>query len=250
LPDNEDPRLIEARIALMQAETQKYRMEAWAAEEQARLTSHEARQKLAHAISAEYGATSMRIQTEATERQEKLALASNHHHHVYEFLGGVNDDTVDQCLAQLAIWDRLEPTCDMKVVIHSPGGGVLAGLHLFDEIDRYSLRGGGHHKTTGEVRGWAASMGGILLQAFDERVIGKNATLMIHEVSSWAQGKVGDIEDELTFLKQLSRQVAEKFVERSDGKITLEDFETKWHRREWYLNSAETIALGFADRIG
>lgn len=77
---------------------------------------------------------------------------------------------------------------------------------------------------------------------------------MIHEVSSFAQGKIGDIEDEVEFLKAISKRVATKFIERSGGKggMTLEKFESNegWERREWYLDSAQTLAYGFADRIG
>jgi ATP-dependent protease ClpP protease subunit len=219
---------------------------------------HEARKAAAHALSAELGAESMRVQTEATLRTEKLALASNHYHHVYDFVESVTADSVETCLAQLAIWDRLDPTCDMHIVMDSPGGSVIDGLHLFDAILAYSKRPWdtddrlprGTHRTKMTVRGYAASMGGILLQAADERVCGRHSVLMVHQVSSYAAGKIGTLKDEIKFLDKISDDVTNIFVNRSGGKITKEKFEKLWDRQDWWLTSQEALDYGLVDKLG
>ena len=204
----------------------------------------------------------MRVQTEATLRQEKLALASNHYHHVYDFADEVSQDSVETCLAQLAIWDRLEPGqrdeagnliepgCDMTIVMDSNGGSVIDGMHLFDDIVAYSLRGGGNHKVTMRVRGWAASMAGILLQSADVRVVGPESWVMIHEVSAWQGGSLGKLKDHMDWLNAMSDRIADIFVKRSGGKTSREQFDVLWSRKEKYLDSAEVMAHGFADKIG
>jgi ATP-dependent protease ClpP protease subunit len=267
--DDTNPELIRAKVTLALAEAKKFEAETKVFEQDQLIKEAEARQKMAHAVSAEYGAESMRIQTEATLRQEKLALASNHYYHEYEFSASVYDDAVSNCLTQLALWHRLEPGerdvegnlvqpgCDMNIVMDSPGGSVIDGMHLFDQILTYSLRPWddskrprGTHSTRMTVRGYAASMAGILLQSADERVIGPESYLMIHEVASFAAGKIGEIKDEVKFLDKVSNRVANIFVSRSGGKITHDEFNKNWNRTDWWLTSEEALELGFVDRIG
>lgn len=267
--DLPDSRLLDAKIALTRAEAKRAEAEAHAAEWDAKLKQAEARQKEAHALSAIHGAESMRVQTEATLRQEKLALASNHYYHEFEFSGSVTEGSVGDCLAQLALWHRLEPGrrdeagvlvepgCDMHIIMDSPGGSVIDGMHLLDQLTAYSLREWdtsdrpkGTHKTTITVRGYAASMAGILLQAADERVIGPESFLMVHQVSSMAAGKIDELKDEIKFLDKISDRVVELFVTRSNGKMTKTKFTTNWKRQDWWLTSSESLANGFVDRIG
>ena len=252
-----DPRLVDAEVTRFLAEAEKFKAETALINIDKTIKEAEAKQKAAHARSAEYGAESMRVQTEATLRQEKLALAANHHHHEYHFTVGVYDEGVEQCLAQLAIWHRHDRDCPMNLIIDSPGGSVIDGMHLFDQIMAYSKRPWdttdrprGTHATTITVRGYAASMAGILLQAADERVIGPESYIMIHEVSSFAGGKIGEIKDEIKFLEKMSERVANIFVTRSNGKIDKETFQRNWNRQDWWLDSEAALECGFVDRIG
>lgn len=239
------------------AEADKYTEEAKAAKEQAAVNAAEARIKLAVARKEEYYAENARISNAATIRSEQLAMAQNHHHHEFYFNDGVDETSVAECVGQLTIWHRLDDDCDMTIKIDSPGGSVLDGMHLFDEISAYSLRRWdtrglpkGSHKTTMIARGMAASMAGILLQSADHRVIGPEAYILIHEISSFAGGKLGVIKDEVKFLEKMSDRVADIFVRRSDGKINKATFKRRWDGKEWWLSSEEALALGFVDEIG
>ncbi len=236
-------RKLEAEAASLEAETRLK-------EADIRLREAEIRQKIAHAWSAELGAESMRVQTESTLRQEKVALAANHHHHEYHFVTDVDWDSVEPCLAQMAVWHRLDPECSFHIKLNSPGGNVLDGFHLYDELENYSLRGGGTHHVTVSVRAMAASMAGILLQAADKRIIGRKAYLMIHQVSGWSQGSLGDMKDRMKWLDMLSEMVADLFVERSGGKLDKEFFEKNWERKDWYINAEDSLRLGLVDEIG
>lgn len=252
-----DPRLIEAEIAKALAEAAKATAETKLLGLDEQIKAAEARQKIAHAQIAEYGAESMRVNTDATLRSEAMSLAGNHHHHEYLFSSSVYDAAVENCLNQLAVWHRQDPTCDMHIIMDSPGGSVIDGMHLFDQITAYSKRPWddsdrpkGTHSTTVTVRGYAASMAGILLQAADTRRIGPESYLMIHEVSSFAMGKIGELKDEIKFLDKISDRVADLFVQRSNGLTTLDDFKRNWNRTDWWLTSIEAKAHGFVDEIG
>lgn len=245
-----DPRLITAEVNKLEAEARMYDQQALDYGIQAKLKEAEVRQKIAHAEAAELGAVSMRVQTDATLRQEKMSLASNHLHHEYNFLTEVSDEYVECCLAQLAVWHRLDPNCKMHIILDSPGGSVVDGMHLFDQLDAYSVRGGGSHHVTITVRGMAASMAGILLQAADKRVMGKRSYVLIHQVSAWAQGSMGDLEDKMKWLKMVGADVVDVFMSRVDGKISREKFEDQWERRDWWLTAKQCLELGLIDEIG
>jgi ATP-dependent protease ClpP protease subunit len=246
-----------ALVIRAQAETEKFRAEAAAALADGKVKEAEARKKLAEAKAEEYRSENSRVNMEMTLRQEQFNLAANHYHHEFHFNYGVTDESVEACVAQMAVWHRQDTACPIKIVIDSPGGSVIDGMHLFDEISAYSLREWddrelpkGTHETTMVVRGYAASMAGILLQSADKRIIGPEAFLMIHEISTFARGKIGEIKDEVKFLDKISERVVNLFVTRSGGKISREDFKKQWDRQDWWLTSEESLKFGFVDQIG
>lgn len=258
---------IEANVRKVLSEAEKFDQEALAFKRDQELKSAETRRQSAEALNAEYAAELTRISRDQALRQEGIIMAANHHHHMYEFTEKVSAETVDACLAQLSIWDRHDPVCDMTVVFNSPGGSIIAGNHLFDQIALYSKRPWdtsndfprGSHRTVGVVRGWAASMAAVLVQAFDERVCGPTAVAMHHEASSWAQGKVSEIKDELKFLEQLDKTSTDWFMARIDAAklanpgirgLTREELVDRQTRKEWYVSAKEAFDLGLVDRIG
>ena len=68
---------------------------------------------------------------------------------------------------------------------------------------------------TVKVRGMAASMGGVLLQAGDTRVIGPRAMLMIHEPAGGTVGKLHDMEDRVAVTRRLWEMLADILSERA-----------------------------------
>jgi len=163
---------------------------------------------------------------------------------VYHFLSDVNRMTVKECIETLDRWKRRDPKNTITLIFNSPGGSVIDGLALYDEI--LSMRESGHKIIT-KARGMAASMGGVLLQAGDERLIGKNAHMLIHEVSSIEMGKLTEIEDEVKFLNKLQDRLLDILAERAT--ISKANIKKRWKRQDWWLSAQECIDLGFADRI-
>lgn len=182
--------------------------------------------------------------------EETNRLQGDDHHRVYRFAGAVNAASAAACIAKLNLWHRLDPECDIEIVFNSPGGSVIDGMALYDQIRAFSRREGGSHHITIGSRGYAASMAGILLQSGDTRWLGRNSYLMIHEISAGASGKIGELEDSVEFFKRICEQVVEIFVGRSGGKISKANFKKKWERQDWWLTASDALNYGFIDHVG
>lgn len=155
--------------------------------------------------------------------------------------GVVNQQMCDIVQAQLMYLDSVENR-DITLHINSPGGSVLHGLGMVD-VMRYIKSDVSTINT-----GMAASMGSILLSSGTK---GKRSSLnfskvMIHQVSSGAQGHVED--------NRISQMESEKYnyilfkmLAENSGKSFDEVLESA--RRDKWLNSQEALDFGFIDEI-
>lgn len=197
---------------------------------------------------AEAKARAAWLTTEKLEREARNVQAQNERNHVYHFETAVRDtqkvrETLDQ-------WHRLDPNADWTLVMNSPGGSVIDGMALFDHLVAHSKRGGGTHHITIIVRGFAASMGGILLQAADHRICGPEAYVLIHKISTMTGGSLDDIEDEVKLLRLMTSRVEDIFCKRSGGKLSKTMLRRNWTRKDWWLDSSSAKRLGVVDAIG
>lgn len=237
-----------ALISKYEAEALKFRAEAAKAASEAECSAVAAAQ-------AQIALTDNQIDLRQKQRIEQELLALDVYNYTYRFTSEVNEETVKTCIDKLTFWHRTNAECDIEIVFNSPGGSVFAGMDLFDFI--LELRRQGHYITTA-ARGMAASMGGILLQAGTKRIMGKEAYILIHEVSTWAGGKVGDLEDEVKFLQRMSERIVDIFAERAaeaadngtaEKPISKAQLRTNWKRRDWWLDSTEALRLGIVDEL-
>jgi ATP-dependent Clp endopeptidase proteolytic subunit ClpP len=175
-------------------------------------------------------------------RRKEADTAAEEGRRTYTFYARVEEDSVRTCMATLASWSSKAPAAPLTIVFNSPGGAVHDGLALFDFL--HHLRAGGHHLTTIAL-GRAASMGAVLLQAGDRRVVGANAFLMLHEVSNGVGGKVSELEESVELSKRLQKRLLAILAERST--LGVAQIQRRWARRDWWLDAEETVSLGFAD---
>lgn len=213
----------------------------------------EALQARREARAAQISASDALIDLRQKQRIEQELLALDAYNYTYRFTSEVGDDSVKSCIDKLSYWHRTAPGQDIEIVFNSPGGSVFAGMDLFDFIRELSRS---QHKITTHGRGHMASMGGILLQAGDVRSMGRESYILIHEVSTWAGGKVGEIEDEMNFLKMISERVVQIFAERAQeagrngtasAPITAAKLRAGWKRKDWWVDSTEALRLGLVD---
>jgi ATP-dependent Clp protease protease subunit len=237
--------LLDAKTAVLRAEAAKLEAEALTAKLGAERAAVEIQKLAAETRAAACTADQAAINLERERRKEVEMMADNKYHHVYHFTNQVNGGSVQACMERLAYWSRTEPGCAIELIFTSPGGSVIDGMALFDFIQQ--LRRAGHFITT-RALGWAASMAGILLQAGDKRVMAKESYVLIHEISTGAVGKIGEIEDEVKFVKKIQGRILDIFAARAN--VKREYFAKHWKRQDWWLDSDEALKIGIIDEVG
>lgn len=198
----------------------------------------------ARVVLAKAEAQKAKLEAYELEVAKRKHLASNDEFRIYPFNGTVSQGSADACISYLGQWFREDPKKSIKIVFNSPGGGVIPGLALFDFIT--TLRDQGTKIDTESI-GWAASMGGILLQAGETRSLGKHAYMLIHEVSAGAIGSVSEMEDELKFTKRLQSRILDILADRST--MSKSQIRRKWKKTDWWLDATEALKYGFIDEI-
>ncbi len=200
----------------------------------------------AHAELRKAVADAERAEIELAEarRRDADAVADAARRLVYTFYAEVDEESVRAAMGTLGTWSRREPGAPITVVLNSPGGRVLDGLALYDFLQH--LREVGHYLRI-EVLGRAASMGGVLLQAGDDRVIGASAFLLVHEVSGGVEGKSSELTDRVEFYELMEKRLLAILAGRST--LTERQIKAKWNRKDWWLTADEAVTLGFADTI-
>lgn len=168
----------------------------------------------------------------------------------YSFSRAVNQRSAKHLARTMRIWHRHLPNGAWAINLNSVGGEIQHGAALFDEIYSHSLRGGGTHHVTIKVRGLAASMAGILLQAADDRVIGRSSQIMVHESQGGVIGGHSEITQEADWHRRWRDYMLEVFLSRSDVLTRAQLLKRIANGRQWYLSADEALAVGFVDRIG
>lgn len=187
---------------------------------------------------------SARLDLEKKERDGSRDRASADENLTYTFYEGVTDETIKPALAKLSEWNRRFRGRPVTIILNSPGGSVFAGVALYDFLQK--MRADGHHVTV-VCLGMAASMGGILLQAGDRRIIGANARVLIHAVSGGSRGNVYLMEDDLELSKALWEGL--KVILAARSTLTVQQIEDRAHRKDWWISAQEAVKLGFADEV-
>ncbi|EAS20477.1 MULTISPECIES: ATP-dependent Clp endopeptidase proteolytic subunit ClpP [Nonlabens] len=159
------------------------------------------------------------------------------------FMGtGVNDQVANIIQAQLLFLESTDANKDIQIYINSPGGSVYAGLGIYDTMQFIKP------DVATICTGMAASMGAVLLcaGADGKRSALPHSRVMIHQVSSGAQGQASDIEitarevvklrEELyTIIAKHSKQTYEKVYADSD--------------RDYWMKAAEAKEYGMIDEV-
>jgi len=183
------------------------------------------------------------------KQDDKFEDANEHTYNggTYRFVQPVSSSSVFACIDWVKTMRRYKPGADLTVEFNSPGGLVFEGLQLFDQLREASNDG---HKVITYVGGLAASMAAVLSQAGDERLIGRNAWLMIHAPATGVMGNAFDIADEAALIQRMTDKTAEVFANRSTNpKMTQAKVAKLFDRRDCWLDAGEALEYGFIDRV-
>lgn len=179
------------------------------------------------------------------ERQQKLEASG-----IY-FLGDINDLAAEhfgQALTSMAVEREGDPDKPITVYINSGGGSVGSGLAMMQMI--YRLRTLYKVTINTVVTGYAYSMGAIVFQAGDRRLLGSFSTLMLHSPQWFLSGDDQRIfNDYAALAKHYKNLVCNIFAQRS-GQHDAAWWETYiYSGRDRFLTAEECIELGLADEI-
>lgn len=228
-----------AKVKLLEAQARKAAAEATAAEADARGT-------LAHAEIEEHNLMLGR-------EKYREAKAHDSYHNILRFTGGVDGTSVQFAMNELVEWTRLRPEeKDYTIIFQSPGGSVVDGLAFWDFLQDLKTDHG--IRLTTVARGYAASMAGILLQAGDHRVVGKESWILIHQVQASAMGSWGDIKDRTKWLERIQNRIVDIFADRAaisgaEKPVTKAQIKRNWERTDWWISSDEALKLGIVDEV-
>ena len=159
------------------------------------------------------------------------------------FLGtGINDQVANIIQAQLLFLESTDSSKDIQIYINSPGGGVYAGLGIYDTMQLIKPN------VATICTGMAASMGAVLLCAGEK---GKRSGLthsrvMIHQPLGGAQGAASDIEitaKEIITLKEELYKIISKHTGQDYKKVYADS------DRDYWMKSDKAIEYGMIDEI-
>lgn len=159
------------------------------------------------------------------------------------FLGTeVNDYTANVIQAQLLYLDSVDSDKDISIYLNTPGGGVYAGLGIYDTMQFVKS------DVATICTGMAASMGAVLLAAGAE---GKRAALphsriMIHQPLGGAQGQASDMEITVKEILKLKQELYQILADHSHNSI---DRIAADSDRDHWMTAQEALDYGMIDKL-
>lgn len=159
------------------------------------------------------------------------------------FLGtGINDQVSNIIQAQLLFLESTDPEKDIQIYLNSPGGGVYAGMGIYDTMQYV------RPDIATICTGMAASMGAVLLCAGSsgKRMALKHSRVMIHQPSGGADGQASDILIVAKEIQLLKNELYQIMAEHS-GK-SFEQIE-KDSDRDFWMTAIEAKEYGMIDEV-
>lgn len=134
----------------------------------------------------------------------------------------------------------------INIYINSPGGSVIAGSEIIDDIQNHD-----GPVTCIVQNGLAASMASGIFEACQVRVMGKGGILMFHQPAlSGVEGKHLDMQNAQAALDAIELANAQRIEAASHGKVTVAMYMAKTKDgHEWWVNSSEALQLGLTDKV-
>ncbi len=159
------------------------------------------------------------------------------------FLGyPINDEVANIVTAQLLFLESTDRNRDIQLYINSPGGGVYAGLGMYDTMQFIAP------DVATICTGIAASMAAILMAAGapEKRSALKHARIMMHQPSAGAAGQASDVMitvNEVVKLKNELYEILSQHTGQTVEKIA------KDSNRDFWMTSEEAKAYGLVDEV-
>jgi ATP-dependent Clp protease protease subunit len=159
------------------------------------------------------------------------------------FLGyPVTEEVANIITAQLLFLESTDRTRDVQLYINSPGGGVYAGLGLYDTMQFVSP------DIATICTGVAASMAAVLMSAgaAGKRTALKHARIMLHQPSAGAMGQASDVEITVNEVRKVKHELYEVLSNHTGQTI---ERVAKDCNRDYWMTASEAKDYGLVDEV-
>ena len=159
------------------------------------------------------------------------------------FLGSViTDDVANVVTAQLLFLESEDPERDIFFYINSPGGGVTAGLAIYDTMQYI------RPEISTVCVGQAASMGAVLLAAGakGKRFALPHSRIMIHQPLGGFQGQATDIDIQAREILRMREELNSILMKHTGQSLKKIEKDTD---RDLFLNGKQAQEYGLVDEV-
>ena len=159
------------------------------------------------------------------------------------FLGyPVTDEVANIITAQLLFLESTDRNRDVQLYINSPGGGVYAGLGLYDTMQFITP------DIATICTGMAASMAAVLMAAGapGKRTALKHSRIMMHQPSAGAMGQASDVEITVNEVRKVKHELYEVLSYHTGQPI---DKVAKDCNRDFWMTATEAKEYGLVDEV-
>ncbi|KAB2953727.1 Clp protease ClpP [Heliorestis acidaminivorans] len=150
------------------------------------------------------------------------------------------DDDITPKQFKAELYEGGDPSDDIIVKIHSPGGDCFAAAQIYNMLKEYPGRVSVH------VDGLAASAASVIAMAGDEVCLSPLSVLMIHNPAMFIAGEVSDLEAGINLLNEVKESIINAYQLKtglSRTKIS------HMMNAETWMSAHKAIELKFADRL-
>lgn len=155
----------------------------------------------------------------------------------------IDTEVAEEIIEQMLKLDAMKSKKDIIFYINSPGGKVSDGIAIYDTMQMVKS----DVKTI--CIGRCASMAAVLLSGGTKgkRYITPNSEVMIHEVSSFSMGKVGEIKVDFEHTNTLNERII-KILADNTGK-SIEQIRQDIQLKDKWFSADEGIKYGLIDKV-
>jgi ATP-dependent Clp protease protease subunit len=156
--------------------------------------------------------------------------------------GPINDVTSSLIVAQLLFLEAENSEKDIYIYINSPGGGVYAGLAIYDTIQYIKS-----HVATLCV-GMAASAASLILMAGEQgkRFALPNSRIMIHQPLGGVRGQATDIEIHAKEILEIKGLLNDIYTKHTGQKLSVIE---KNMERDNFMSPESAKKFGLVDKV-
>lgn len=155
----------------------------------------------------------------------------------------IDTEEADKVIDQLLKLDTMKCNKDITIYINSPGGAVSDGMAIYDAMQMVKS----DIKTI--CIGRCSSMAAVLLSGGTKgkRYITPNSEVMIHEVSSFNMGKIGELKINYEHSNMMNERII-KLLANNTGK-PIKQIRQDIQLKDRWFNAEEALKYGLVDKI-